>query len=221
MRTPSVARLNASHGLSCWEDRSSSGKLRCATLSLEGTALTKGATATARDASVMHVSVASFGEDVAVVCFLDDSVGDYPRCSLLTIDSDGNVTASSPQTVYSSTTDKSSSYHLVEVAAFDSTSGVVCFRQSSYLRCLVLTITGGSSLSFGSALSADSYSASFLSVATVDNTTVVVAYRNTYAHGKYVRLVRSGADGTSLVTRQSNTYISSSYSGSGSTSTTL
>ena len=100
---------------------------------------------------------------------------------------------SSPVTVYSSSTDKSSSYHLVEVAAFDSTSGVVCFLQSQYLRCSVLTIAGGSSLSFGTALAADSSYAYFLSVATVDNTTVVVAFRNNYAHGKYVRLVRSGA----------------------------
>ena len=85
MRTPSVARLNVSHGLACWEDVSSSGRLRCATLSLEGTSLAKGATATVHATQVYYVSVAAFGEDVAVVCFLDDVVNDYGRCRLLTI----------------------------------------------------------------------------------------------------------------------------------------
>ena len=85
MNTPSVARLNASHAVACWEDSSDNERLKCAPLTHEGTALSMGATAVVVEQQVKYVSVVGLGEQLAVVCYIADGDGDRGKCAALTV----------------------------------------------------------------------------------------------------------------------------------------
>ena len=147
---PSVARLNASRGVTCWEDDQNGDYLQCATLTLTlgGTALSMGATTTVWSYMTMFPSVMGLDETSAVVCYYDASWG-RARCTPLVVGSDGSLTTGTTVEVYSSSLCTSYRQN-VATTALDSTHGAVCVKLSGgYTYCYVLTLSG-SSLSVGS-----------------------------------------------------------------------
>ena len=216
---PSVARLNASLGLACWEDDQTYDYLVCATLTLGGTALSMGATTTVRSASTMQPSVMALGETSAVVCYYDTS-SYRVRCNALAVGSDGSLTVGGYSDLYSSYLYTSYSNSLV-TAALDSTHGAACLRSSgSYSYCYVLTVSG-TSLSIGGSATVSYSSATTLTMSAFDELSAVLCYRESNV-GRCKVLTRSGASATSFSAGSDLTFYSSTiYSGRPMSVTTL
>ena len=216
---PSVARLNASLGLACWEDDQTSDYLVCATLTLGGTALSMGATTTVRTASTMQPSVMALGETSAVVCYYDVS-GYRVRCNALAVGSDGSLTVGGLLDLYTSSLYTSYPNSLV-TAALDSTHGAACLRTNNgYTYCYVLTVSG-TSLSNGGLVTPSSSSATTLTMSAFDELSVVLCYRESNV-GRCRVLTRSGASATSFSEGSTLTFYSSyTYAGRPMSVTTL
>ena len=87
---PTVAGLNASRAVACWDDDSSPA-LRCTVLSVDGMGLSAGGPSTVLSTAAMYVSVAAMGEETAVVCYVDDTNSDAGKCNVLTVLSNGTL----------------------------------------------------------------------------------------------------------------------------------
>ena len=182
---PSVAALNASVAVVCWDD-GASASLACRLLAVDGLGLGVGAAANA-SVAVERVVVCGLDEGTALVCYKSSSAG---ACRVLTAGvsalSLGAEEAFSGSTLYD-----------FSVSAFDSTHAVVCYKRGSYAYCRLLTVSGATVSASGSEPYLFNSYVGSLSVAALDATYAVACYaKDQYTDVAGCKVVsRSGATG--------------------------
>ena len=193
---PSVAALNASRAVVCWDDDGTAA-LRCQVLEVSGMDVVAGAAASS-SLVVKDVSMCGLDESTAIVCYVADASSDAGVCNVLTV---GATTLSLGA---SHTFDSGTAVKHTSVSALDSTHAVVCYKDNSG-KCELLTVSG-TTLSSGSSVNFYSYSIySTISVAGLDATRAIVCYtKSSHSYHGACRVVsRSGSTGLSSGTETS------------------
>jgi hypothetical protein len=169
----SVASLDSTSALVCYSCAGcpSEGEGKCAVLSLDGTALSKGAELSfTGGAAATHIDVEGFSASAAVACYSKEGDG---SCTLL--DASGGLSAVSTVGFHQTSTNFFDSISVAKVAEG---SGVVCYADATndgnFAACNALEV--GAALAVGDAEVVNARNSSSVSVAPLTSTGGIVCF---------------------------------------------
>jgi len=174
----------SSTGIVCYRDESASGKGKCKAVTLTpstSTGLSAGSELTFTSNQVDHVQVAMLDASNAIVCYTDKGNSDYATCTSLTL---------SGTTLSAGTTDviNTAGSTYLSVAAFDTTTALVCYSDQSngnHVTCNAITPSELSAVErIGPALKVNSLYATSADISIFDASSAAVCFR-AEVHGWY------------------------------------
>jgi hypothetical protein len=169
----SVAMLDSSKAIVCYQDGGNSSYGTACVLSISGTTVTAGTPVVFESANSTYTSVAMLDSSKAIVCYTDGGNSSYGTACVLSI-SGTTVTAGTPVVFESA----NSTY--TSVAMLDSSKAIVCYRDggnSGYGTACVLSISG-TTVTAGTPVVFESATSTYISVAMLDSSKAIVCYRD-------------------------------------------